>query len=92
MAVIGSGALAAFISGAFTLIGKLMDKKSSQTMLSNAIARDRIKQICRKKIEAGFITIDELEDLVAMHTAYHSNGGNGFCDDLMNAVKKLPIK
>lgn len=92
LAIIGSGALSAAISGIFALVQKVLDRKSSQTRLSNAIARDRIKQICRKKITAGYITFDELEDLTAMHKAYHDNGGNGFCDDLMAAVKKLPIK
>lgn len=92
IAILGSSVVATFISGLFTLTMKLMEKKGSQSKLLNSITRDRIKQICRKKIMDGYITFDEMEDLVAMHKAYHENGGNGYCDDLMERVKRLPLK
>lgn len=52
-----------------------------------------IKQRARCYIAAGEITLEDLEDLLAMHTIYHDAlHGNGFLDSLMDQVKKLPIK
>lgn len=92
IAIIGSGFLSALVSGAVTLISKQMDKKSADNALLLAIARDRIKYNCRIFIEKGEITMDELEDLEALHSSYHDGGGNGYCDTLMTKVKALPIK
>ena len=52
-----------------------------------------IKQRARCYIAAGEITLEDLEDLLAMHAIYHDAlHGNGFLDNLMDQVKKLPIK
>lgn len=90
--VLGSTVLASAISVLGSIITKKMDKKSTQTIAINSMMRTEIKAICRQKIEQGFVGLDELEDLVAMHEAYKENGGNGFCTELMNKVKCLPIK
>lgn len=102
IAVLSSGVLSAMISGAFTIVGKSIDRKHSKTDAINSkvdllaqaqkeICRDRIRHIGKEKIEQGYIEADELEDLIAMHNTYHALGGNGFCDALMNRVKQLDI-
>lgn len=54
---------------------------------------DRIKHLCLKYIEQGFVWADDLADLKRMHGAYHTTlNGNGFYDDLMDKVKELPIR
>lgn len=92
IALIGSGALSAVVSGAVTLISKRMDKKNANNDLLLAIARDRIKHNCRKFIEVGEVTLDELEDLENLHVCYHDGGGNGYCESLMQKVRALPVK
>lgn len=64
---------------------------------SNAACRvllyDRIKHLAKTYISRGYITAEELEDLIAMHECYHTAlRGNGFLDDLMAQVRRLPIK
>lgn len=54
---------------------------------------DRIKFIAKSYLKRGYITTEELEDLVSMHTVYHDTlKGNGFLDQLMAQVKQLPVK
>lgn len=64
---------------------------------SNAACRvllyDRIKHLAKIYISRAHITAEELEDLIAMHACYHDAlRGNGFLDDLMAQVRRLPIK
>lgn len=54
---------------------------------------DRIKHLAKVYIQRGYITAEELEDLEAMHSIYHTDlKGNGFLDKMMNGVHALPIK
>ena len=54
---------------------------------------DRIKHLCLKYIEQGFIWAEDFADLKRMHGVYHTTlEGNGFYDDLMDKVKELPIR
>lgn len=53
---------------------------------------DRIKFLGKSYISRGWVTAEELEDLISMHKIYHDNlKGNGFLDSLMDQVKRLPI-
>ena len=57
------------------------------------ILYDRIKHLGKSYIARGYITIEELEDLEAMHRVYHDAdklNGNGFLDELMATVRALP--
>ena len=59
------------------------------------ILYDRIKHLGKTYIARGNITVEELEDLSLMHSVYHDKdklNGNGFLDDLMKSVRKLPIR
>lgn len=52
-----------------------------------------IKSRCKKYIARGYITSDELEDLIEEHKVYHNElDGNGFLDELMKQAKSLPTK
>ena len=56
------------------------------------ILYDRIKHLGKSYIARGYITVEELEDLEAMHHVYHDADkldGNGFLDELMAEVEKL---
>lgn len=51
---------------------------------------DKIKYLAKSYIKRGYVTVEELEDLNAMHKLYHDKDkldGNGFLNDLMNTVR-----
>lgn len=53
----------------------------------------QIKELCLMYIEDGCILSSDYEDLKRMHKVYHDClNGNGFFDDLMYKVRKLPLK
>lgn len=51
---------------------------------------DKIKYLAKSYIKRGYVTVEELEDLNAMHKLYHDKDkldGNGFLNDLMYTVR-----
>ena len=59
------------------------------------ILYDRIKHLGKSYIARRYITVEELEDLEAMHHVYHDADkldGNGFLDELMATVRALPLR
>lgn len=93
LAVIGSGALSAFISGAFTLYTAKRKRDDGLKAGMRALLHDRIKYLGLKYIEEGAVVSGDLEDLIEMHRIYHDDlGGNGYLDEIMSKVKKLPAK
>lgn len=88
IAVIGSGALSAIISGIFNRLDKQHEKDDA----INLLLYHDIKTECKEYIAQKSIDSDGLEVLTKMHTTYHRRGGNGYLDKLMHEVNKLPIK
>lgn len=89
VAVLSSSAFAAIINGIISLIRS----KTGVTAGVRMLMYDRIKHLGKGYIERGYITSEELEDIVSMHECYHNDlKGNGFLDSIMVAVKALPIK
>ena len=90
-AAIGSGALSAVISGIFQLAGGRQRRGQGLTAGMRALLHDRIKSLGLAYIEAGQVVSGDLEDLMEMHRIYHDElGGNGYLDQIMEAVKRLP--
>ena len=92
IAIIGSGALSAIISGVFGLVQNRKKKKDGLRDGVRIMLYDRIKHLGRKYIADEEVSAEDLEDLISMHTIYHELGGNGFLDSVMSQVKALPIK
>lgn len=91
-AIIGSSALSTLIAQIFTAVSKRKEKKSGVSNGIRLILKDRLRFLCLHYIDQGWIYADELEDILAMHSCYHTDlGGNGYLDALMSQVKKLPI-
>lgn len=98
-AVIGSSALAAAISSVSNIVIWMLNNKKQGNAQDDAekealqlLLYDRIKHNGLKYIHRGCITSDQLEDAERMHKCYHDKlGGNGYLDDIMNKVRKLPI-
>ena len=92
IAVLGSGALSAIISGIFGLIRDRIAKKDGVRAGVRQLLYDKIKELGEKYIEANEIRADKLEDLIDMHKIYHDDlGGNGFLDHIMAQVKTLRV-
>lgn len=93
IAIIGSGSLSAIISGLFAIAQSRKKRKDGVTEGVQQLLYDRIKYLCKAHIARGYITSNDLEDLERMHKIYHDGlFGNGFLDDLMAAVRRLPVR
>lgn len=88
VAILGSSALAAVISGLFSRIDRKQEKDDAVQLL---LYHD-IKVECREYIFQGYIGSDELEVLMKMHETYHNRGGNGYLDKLVQEACELPVK
>lgn len=92
IAVIGSSALSAVISGIFALINNRKKRQDGVSKGVRQLLYDRIKYLCKEHIARGYIASNDLEDLSRMHKIYHDDlEGNGFLDDLMHEVRHLKI-
>ena len=92
IAVVGSGALSAVISGVFTLVLRKKQREDSVSAGVRQLLYDRIKYLCKEHIARGYIASNDLEDLRRMHKIYHDDlACNGFLDDLMAEVRRLEI-
>ena len=91
IAIIGSGALSALISGCVSII---KDKICSNKSIRNGLQQlmfDRIKHLCKTFLRQGYIGFDDLQDLERMYKIYHDDlNGNGYLNDLMKKVRELP--
>lgn len=93
IAVIGSGALSAVISGIFQVLQGKSQKEKGVGAGTRILLYDRIKYLGKLHIDKGYISMEDLEDLITMHNIYHNElKGNGYLDNVMDAVKALPLK
>ena len=93
VAVIGSGLLTTVINRIFTYLDRRAEMRSGVTHGVRLVLKDRLRFLCVRYIEQGWIYADELEDIKAMHSAYHDTlKGNGYLDTLMERVDALQIK
>lgn len=92
VAIIGSGALSAVISGVFQLLAKKNEKKTASGKALLALLWDSTDSLGQRYIEEGSITADELHRILTMFEAYKGLGGNGYMDTLIDNVKRLPIR
>lgn len=57
-----------------------------------ALAHDKIYKLTDDYIERGWVTLDELDNLEYLYTAYRGLGGNGTGEKRYNRVQRLPIR
>ena len=95
IAIIGSGALTALITNLFNVYH---DRRSHEDGIAEGVQLmlyDRIKYLAKHHIANGKIPADDLEDLTRMWECYHDPkglNGDGYLDNLMGAVRRLPIE
>lgn len=75
------------------VVEQLKTEVASLRLGERVILRDRIRYLGRVYIKSGEIGFDDRQDLVDMHSVYHTElGGNGNLDGLMKDVMDLPLK
>lgn len=79
-------------NGLWSYITHRMDKKDAKTKAILALLHDKLYYLCEKHIQAGVISVEELENLTYIYEPYDELGGNGTCEHLYNECKKLPKK
>ncbi|MBR4610186.1 MAG: hypothetical protein IKO38_07040 [Erysipelotrichaceae bacterium] len=80
-------------SGFWAFIQSRTGNKSIQTQMLIGLGHDRIVYLGMKYIERGWVTKDELENLVDyLYKPYESMGGNGTAKKIVDDVKKLPMR
>lgn len=87
LAVIGSSAFAALITNIFTFIrdGK-RQRKVNQILLLGEMER-RLANYQAK----GIISAEQLQVFNSIGDLYHAEGGNGYAESLLSAVRKIPM-
>lgn len=78
-------------SGFWLIIQKILESKSSMRRMVLGIGYERLVSACKKHIEAGWISVEELEDMDKyLYQPYISMGGNGTAEHLFTIVMGLP--
>ena len=96
-AIIGSAALAAFISGIFStilyIVQKHDKKKDATTRMLLGLGHETIVEMGLQYIKQGYVTDVQYDDLIKyLWVPYDELGGNGTAAKIIEEVKKLPIR
>lgn len=79
-------------SGFWMAIQKATDKQTAKTRMILGLGHDRIIHLCKKYIDAGWISAEDYEDLYEyLFKPYEDMGGNGTAHRLIDEVSKLPM-
>lgn len=87
IAFIGGGAFTAIIE----IIRNAIEKKSAKTIALQFLLLKYIREEAQRHIDENKITSDDLKMLLEMHKTYKRLGGNGFADELLNKITRLPL-
>lgn len=91
--VISSGLISTILTLIVNQINRAQDKRSGANEAMRLVMKDRLRHLCRKYIDQGWIYEDELEDIFAMHRCYHDTlKGNGYLDSMMDRIKHLEVR
>lgn len=75
-----------------------IEKEAMKTKLSaleismKALSHDKIYKLTEEYIDRGWVSLDELDNLEYLYTAYRELGGNGTGEKRYNRVQALPVK
>lgn len=58
--------------------------------MSHAQLRYRLYQTLRSQLERGFVTVQDMTEIVKMYESYKHDNGNGEIEYLFTQVEKLP--
>lgn len=79
-------------SGFWALIQRVINRNDSSSKLLLGLAHDRIRDLGKKYIRRGSITVEEYENLVTyLYEPYLAQGGNGSAKMIMEQVMRLEV-
>nr|DAS17704.1 MAG TPA: holin protein [Caudoviricetes sp.] len=79
-------------TGLWAYLQKRAERHDAKTQLMLGLAHNQIVAMGTAYLSRGYITIDEFEDLQKyLYQPYHTFGGNGTAEKVMDAVNRLPI-
>lgn len=70
----------------------IKNKLNSNGDGTKMLLADKLKFLCQKSLNEGYVDYDNLRIIESMYKSYHELGGNGFMTDIVERVKQLPIK
>lgn len=73
-------------------LDQMQGKLSSLEIAMKAISHDKIYKLTEEYIDRGWVTLDELDNLEYLYTAYRGLGGNGNGEKRYNRVQNLPVR
>lgn len=83
-------------TGFWTLVSNIYNKRSNQqsaeTKLLLGVAHNMIFDKCERYLRRGWVTPEELDDLIYIYTPYSDAGGNGTARLMVERVKQLPVR
>ena len=85
-------ALSLVVRSIWARIQKETEEQKVMKAAALAMMHDRIYSLARYYIAQGYATIQDLDNMEHIYTAYHNLGGNGTGTELFNRCKALPIK
>lgn len=91
IAILGSGAFSALISGIITLITARQKEKKGSDELILFLTAAMLYNLAEQALSKKSITMRGLELFNDMYDKYKAKGGNGYVDILKMKVNALPV-
>lgn len=74
---------------------EIQDMNKSIQAMSDCVkgmAHNTIVHVCKKQIDQGYVTVDELDNVKGIYEPYKRMGGNGTGETYYEEMEKLPRK
>lgn len=78
-----------------TIWAKIQHETEEQQVMKDAalaMMHDRLYSLAMVYLKQGWATIQDLDNMEHIYSAYHNLGGNGTGTELFNRCRALPIK
>ena len=92
IAILGSGAFSALVTGIINLINARQKAKKGSDEMILMLTASQLYMMGESIITRGAVTFKELELFNDMYDLYKKKDGNGYVDDLKKRISALPIK
>lgn len=91
IAILGSGAFSALVTGIINLINARQKAKKGSDEMILMLMTSQLYVMGESIITRGSVTFKELELYNDMYKLYKDKEGNGYVDELKSRISKLPI-
>lgn len=92
IAIIGSGALSALVSGCVALLNGHRKSKKGFDKAMRFLVLGELERQFDKLIQKGFATRKDMKRFREVYDTYKLLDGDGYADDMLEVAKELPVK